>query len=202
MGPAKWLQRALKQRRHCHSLFPTQLDSFPRFNMTKTQLIFPNSGCHSGPCATLNRVSLRALACLFNWQRLVTWISTHPLCSPFSISHTNMCPISAFPRAWNIHHIHERNIFQGKLPSLGTSKGNLSFFDTGLQLFVLFCFVLFEETDQPKVGLLKINRIKFKWANDHMPGQCLHCKVWFCTWVFFNPHMNPLSNFCCFLNHK
>lgn len=111
MGPAKWLQRTLKQRRHCHSLSPTQLDSFAQFNMTKTQAIFPNSSCRTGPCATLNRISLRVLVCLLDWQRLVTWIQTHPLCAPFYVLHTNMCPISAFPSAWNILHIHERNSF-------------------------------------------------------------------------------------------
>lgn len=117
MGPGKWLQRALKQRRHCHSLSPTQLDSLAQFNMTKTQAIFPNSGCFTGPCATLNRVSLRVLACLFDCQRLVTWIQTHPPCSPFYVSHANMCPISAFPTAWNIQHIHERSSIPDNPPT-------------------------------------------------------------------------------------
>lgn len=54
MGPAKWPQRALKQRRHCQSWTPTQLDSFAQFNMTKTQAISPDSTCH---CATLERAS-------------------------------------------------------------------------------------------------------------------------------------------------
>lgn len=135
MGPAKWLQRTLKQRRHCHSLSPTQLDSFTHFNMTKTQLIFPNSGCHPGPCSTFNPVSLRVQACRADWQRLVTWISTHPLCSPFYVSHTNMCPISAFPSAWNIHHIHERNSFPENPAPSDTSKSN-----DFLQSFLRFLF--------------------------------------------------------------
>lgn len=103
---------------------PPQLDSFPQFNMTKTEPIFPNSGCHTGPCATLNRVSIRVLACLLDWQRLVTWIQTLPLCSPFYISHRNICPISAFPSAWNIQHLHERNSFPEKPQSTGIATVN------------------------------------------------------------------------------
>lgn len=54
----------------------------------------------------------------------MTWIQTHPQCSPLYISHPNMCPISAFPSAWNIQHIHERDSILEKPHSAGTAQVN------------------------------------------------------------------------------
>lgn len=133
MGPAKWPERALKQRRHCQSRTPTQLDSFAQFNMTKTLALFPNSTCHTGPCATLTAVSLSELPCLSGWHRLVTRIQTHAVCSPFHTSCTNMRPVSSFPGAWNILHICESSSFPESRLSSVASVGNYfhSFFGGG-----------------------------------------------------------------------
>lgn len=137
MGPAKWLQRALKQRRYCQSLSPTQLDSFAWFNMTKTQAIFPNSSCHAGPCATLKWVSRPAC-----WTDNDLWhVLKHIHCVLHSTSHAQICaPVSTFPSAWNIQHIHEKDSFPESCLSSGTSAGNhfLFFF-----LFVLFIYLFF-----------------------------------------------------------
>lgn len=141
MGPAKWPQRALKQRRHCQSRTPTQLDSFAQFNMTKTLALFPNSTCHTGPCATLTPVSLRELPCLSDWHGLVMRIQTHALCSPFHTSCTNMRPVSSFPGAWNILHICESSSFPESRLSSVASVGNYFHSFGGGGLFVVVFFL-------------------------------------------------------------
>lgn len=83
MGPAKWPQRALKQRRHCQSGTPTQLDSFAQFNMTKTQAIYPDSTCH---CATLERVS-KPQSAAASISLTSTWDTDLNTCTVFSVPH-------------------------------------------------------------------------------------------------------------------